>query len=373
MTVGLLNMYSTRNLGDAAIYSALTRMCPGGQAVGVLAEAGGTRVPGLQLVTALPKCPAYVSVGGEIFNNPRQGLITKRFVRNVAALSRHASRTVLFGQTIPRSCRGFAFGVLAIAMKRLPAVVVRDVESQTRLRSAGVIAGLSYDAAFTLENEPIAMQAAIALYASLGLDPNCTAILSLRGESLMYASTGNKAERAIVDLARRLMSRGHQVAIIVQADNDHSDSDLAMSRRIATELPSITVIDPFALDLALPAWSLYSAVLSLANIVVAARYHTAILRLISGRRTLVLHYSSKGEDLCNRLGLDGMVYGDSDGELACRLAERSAEGAFDVSPLAKDVNEQFAAALNTVGAKRQPHWSKVLPPALPGDAQTQSV
>jgi polysaccharide pyruvyl transferase WcaK-like protein len=373
MTIGLINMYSTRNLGDAAIYTALAGMCPEGQAVGVLAEADGTAVPGLRLVPRLPACTAYISVGGEIFNNARQGFITKRFVSNVAVLSRHASRTVLFGQTIPRSCQGFAFGVLATALKRLPAVVVRDVESQTRLRTAGLVAGLSYDAAFTLENEPVTLKAATALYASLGLDPSRTAILSLRGESLMYASTGNKAERAMVDLAKRLMQRGHQVAMIVQADNDHCDSDLAMCRRIAIELPGITVIDPFALELTLPAWSLYSAVLAHANIVVAARYHTAILRMISGRRTLVLHYSSKGEDLCNRLGLDGMVYGDGDGERACRLAERSAAGAFDVSPLAKDVREQFTAALSSAGAKPQVLSSPVLSPACRATAQIQTV
>ena len=353
MTIGLINMYSTRNLGDAAIYAALAGMCPDGQVVGVLAETDATTVPGLRLVPKLPPCDTYVSVGGEIFNNPRQGLITKRFARNIAALSWHAPQTVLFGQTIPRSCRGFAFSLLSAALKRLPAVIVRDVESQSRLRNAGVAAGLSYDAAFTLMNEPAALQAAIALYELLGLDPNRTAILSLRGESRMYASTGNKAERSIVDLAQRLMQRGHQVALIVQAANDQSDSDLAMCSRIAAELPGIVVINPFALDLKLSAWSLYSAVLAHANIVVSARYHTAILRMISGRKTLVLHYSSKGEDLCNRLGLDGLFYGDQDGERACILAERSAEGAFDVSPLAKDVREQFTDALRAVAVAQQ--------------------
>ena len=373
MTIGLINIYSTRNLGDAAIYTALAAMCPNGKALGVLAETEGTGVLGLQLVPKLPACDAYVSVGGEIFNNPRQGLVTKRFLGNVAALSRHASRTLLFGQTVPRSCRGLAFGLLATALKRLPAVVVRDVESHSRLRCAGVSAQLSYDAAFTLANEPAAVQAATALYARFGLDPNRTAIISLRGESLMYSSTGNKAERAIADIARRLMQRGHQVAIIVQADNDHSDSDIAMCRRIASELPGIVVIDPFALELALPAWSLYSAVLALANVVVAARYHTAILRLISGRKALVLHYSSKGEDLCNRLGLDGLLYGDADGERACLLAEKSADGTFDAAPLAKDVRDQFAAALGTVGGMQQVTPHSVQSQACRANAQTQLV
>jgi len=350
MSIGLLNLYSTRNLGDAAIYAALAEMCPEKNAFGVLSESKATEVTGLRLVPRLPACDAYVSVGGEIFNNARQLLMTKRFVGNIAAISRRASQTMLFGQSIPGSCNGLAFGILSTALKRLPAVVVRDINSHARLQAAGVDAELSYDAAFTLAPEPAQIAAAHALLSKLGLSSERLAVISLRGHSHMYSETGDHAERAIASVARRLLARGHQVALIVQADSDYCDSDWTMCKRIRAEIPGIAVIDPIHEPSPVPAWELLAGLLAIANLVVAVRYHTAVLRLAAGRKALILYYANKGKDLCERLGQPGMPLSAAGCEDAITLAEQSASGVFDPEPLARDVLDHFNWALGKLGA-----------------------
>jgi len=346
MTIGLINLYATRNLGDSAIYAALAGMTPGGEAVGVLDEANPLAVPGLIQLPNLPRCDGYVSVGGDIFNNARPKLVTRKFLSNVAAISRHAGRTMLFGQSIPRSCRGPAFHLLAAALRRLPAVVVRDEESHRRLIAAGVAAELSHDSAFTLSFGERARQAARDLYAAAGLDPERTVVISLRGESSMYGSTGRSAEQGLGDLAAALMRRGHQVAFVLQADCGVADSDLEMCDRIRVELPGIAVLDPFVPAMGIAAYALLGGILEAARMVVAVRYHTAVLRMVAGRLPFVLHYSNKGEDLCRRHGIAGLGLAEAGSLSSVRLAEASADGAFDVAPVAADVRQHFASALS---------------------------
>jgi len=353
MTIGLLNLYSTRNLGDAAIYSALTAMAPNHRTSGVLNEVNGTAVPGLTFLPRLPDCQAYVSVGGEIFNNARRYLVTKRFLANVGELSWYAPKTMLFGQSIPESCQGPAFAMLALALRRLPAVVVRDERSHRQLRAAGVAAELSYDSAFALRPAPMDIAAAARLFDRLGLDPARTAVVSLRGHSPMYAESGKSTAHGLIALSRRLMARGHRVALVLQADNDICDSDRSLCKQIVEELPGVAVMDPFEEPAEVPPYALLMGVLALANVVVAVRYHSAILRLVAGRQAFVLHYSNKGKDLAQRLGLPGLPLSAAGDDNAVAFAERSAEGVFDAAPLTRDVREHFEGGLDRIG-KRGP-------------------
>jgi len=150
LTVGLVNTYSTLNIGDAAIYSALAALASGAEVVAKFSDTTPEYIPGLQILSDLGRCDAYISVGGDIFNNAREGLITKTFIRNLLELRRSPKQTFLFGQSIPRSCHGLSFQALACSLRKLSAVCVRDVESHKRLTQAGINAILSFDAAFSL-------------------------------------------------------------------------------------------------------------------------------------------------------------------------------------------------------------------------------
>lgn len=349
MTIGLINLYSARNLGDAAIYSALASMCPGERISGVLPDCTPGEVPGLELASALPRCDAYISVGGEVFNNARPRLVTRRFLNNLGELRIAPRRTMSFGQTIPRSCQGLSQVALAMAMRQLASVTVRDEGSYRLLRAYGVDAQLSYDTAFVLRPSSAGIAAAVRLYDRLDLDPARAAVISLRGRSLMYQQTGASSERRIADLVMALQRRGHQVAVVLQADADEADSDRALSEQLAAEIPGLVVIDPFREPPEVPRWQLLISALALANLVVAVRYHTAILRLAAGRSALVLDYSSKGADLRRRLRLPGMALLDADAGEAVAAVERLGGVPFDPEPLTRDVRERFADGLAATG------------------------
>ena len=88
-----------------------------------------------------------------------------------------------------------------------------------------------------------------------------------------------------------------------------------------------------------------TAIFAIANIVVAVRYHGAILRLITGRKCYVLHYSNKGSDLCQRLGIAGSALGGAVDDTLLGEIEASGEAAFDATPYARHVRESFTAGL----------------------------
>ncbi|WP_254449595.1 hypothetical protein [Anabaena sp. UHCC 0253] len=69
LTIGLVNTYSTLNIGDAAIYSALTALASEAEVVAQFQDSVPDYIPGLQIVPQIRHCDAYISVGGDIFTH----------------------------------------------------------------------------------------------------------------------------------------------------------------------------------------------------------------------------------------------------------------------------------------------------------------
>lgn len=341
-------MYSTRNLGDAAIYAALAAMSPSACVSGPLQEERPTPVRGLLRGASLRACNGFVSVGGDIFNNARPRLVTRRFLQNVNALRAAPSATMLFGQSIPRSCRNLAFAGLAHTLKRVAYVAVRDRESHDRLAASGVRAELTFDTAFALPPQRHARVEALRLFNAAGLHPEKTILISLRNQSRLYAENGG--EDQILSIAHALSRRGHEIGLLIQADGDSADSDWFLARRIQQAIPVSRILDPFACAAPHEPWAVLTSLLGLARAVVAVRYHAAVLRMVEGRQPFVLSYSNKGEDLCHRLNQLGSALGAGDVSSLVSLIEASAEGNFDPASVRADVLSHYSNGLARIAA-----------------------
>lgn len=341
MRIGLINTYSTLNLGDAAIYAGLRALMPEEEIEAHVRDAEPDPSLGIRYVDGRPRnCEAYVSVGGDIFNNARKRLVTKTFVRNLLELRRDPARTFLFGQSIPRSCRGMAFVLLSRAMKRLAAVCVRDEESHARLQAAGVNPMLSFDTAFILEASSESRNAAEAIYRSLGIDHQRAVVLSVRVFDAMYMHDNHQFIVNMVRLCQGVLARGRRPVILIQSRAYGADNDLEMARSIVQEMPAVAILDPFAAA-PLSAWQVAMGVLELAERVLAVRYHTAVLCLATGRIPYHLHYSNKGRDLCDRLGLPGCDLGRLEPERVLADLFSAPAGPFDHHSLREQVRRDF--------------------------------
>jgi len=352
MKVGLINTYSTLNLGDSAIYSALTALASPATVVADLPESDPMLVHGLTRETTPTGCNAYVSVGGDIFNNAREWLVTRTFLDNVARL-RHppAEHTLVFGQSIPRSCRGPAFHWLAHHLRGLAAVTVRDEDSLHRLRAKGVAAELSYDVVFSLKPSDAGRLAAQALYAQAGIDPARATLISVRGFDQMYRQDNQLFQDHMVQLCAQLHRRGHQPVLLLQARALGADEDSGVIAGIRARSDKVQVLNPFlAQDCGTPLWDVTAGLLGLANTVVAVRYHTAIFRLLNGRMPFHLAYSNKGRDLTQRLGLPGMDLARFDPQECVAGIEASAARNFDISPIRDQVRSDFHSAFKRISS-----------------------
>ena len=348
MKLGLISTYSTRNLGDAAIYASLARLAPERSVHIDLVESYPTVVRGVERNQTLEGCDAFVSVGGDIFNNARPRLVTRRFLQLLRQLFMRGDRAFVFGQSIPPSCRSISLRMLSSVFRRSGGVVVRDVQSHKLLRDHGVNAELSYDTAFVLRHDTDALGPAAALLDRYGLEPDRTALISLRGGSHMYGLDDARCDRDLADIATRLAARGHQPAFLVQADCDSGDSDKTQAMRLSRMTGGVPIIDPFSVKPPASPYEVLISLLALANIVVGVRYHSAILRLITGRTPFVLYYSNKGRDLSERLDLPGQKLTTGvDPELISAI-ERSAGMNFDPNPIARDVSEHFQHCIQRV-------------------------
>jgi polysaccharide pyruvyl transferase WcaK-like protein len=304
--IGLINAYSTLNLGDAAIYTALRHLLPEAQISACVHDRQPEPLAGIRFLTDRPHgCDGYVSVGGDIFNNSREWFITKNFLLNLAELARRPKQTVLFGQSIPRSCHGLSFLALRQCLLNLAAVCVRDAQSHRRLRQAGIAARLSYDTAFVLELSEAARQAAQALCQAQGLDLGRSAVLSVRAFDSMYLHDTASFVDRMAGLCQRFVTAGLTPVVLIQSRAYGADHDLDVARSLAMRVPGTAIVDPFLDDTPVPSWQLAMAVLERARHVIAVRYHTAVLALAAGRVPYHLHYSNKGRDLCERLDLPG--------------------------------------------------------------------
>lgn len=303
--IGLINTYSTLNIGDAAIYSALASLVEPAEVVAKVQDVEPLPVPGVSFPAELGSCDALISVGGDIFNNGREWLITRTFLQNLRELTTDPQHTVLFGQSIPRSCHGLSFQALVLCLKRLAGVCVRDAESHRRLCQAGVNAILSYDAAFALTLHPRAEAEASRLLRDAGVDPSRAALLSVRAFDRMYAHNSARFQDQLVDLSHSLLGQGLQPVILIQSQAYGADNDLGVAEALTRRVPRLASFNPFHGGSGLAGWQLVMGALKVANLSVAVRYHTAVLALAAGRVPFNLHYSNKGRDLSERLGVIG--------------------------------------------------------------------
>ncbi|MDX2098794.1 MAG: polysaccharide pyruvyl transferase family protein [Leptolyngbyaceae cyanobacterium bins.59] len=341
MQVGLINTYSTANLGDAAIYSALASMASG-SIVAAIPNALPKDSPKVHLMEQLPRCEGYISVGGDIFNNAREAFVTRRFLQNLWPLATRPNQTIVFGQSIPRSCRGFSFQMLTQVFRRLAAVTVRDAVSYERLKRAGVNARLSFDTAFALEVTDGAKAAARSIFSTLGVNPEHAALFSLRNfETQMYQHDQHQVLGKLVSLCRTLQKRGHHPVVLIQAKVDNADSDMAIADLLSREVPQLSIFNPFLSSLPFPAWEIAMGALAISRLIIGIRYHTAVLALASDRMPFNLFYSNKGEDLTQRLQIPGCNLKDFDPDLSVDLIEKTGEMDFNSVPLRNHVKDDF--------------------------------
>lgn len=341
MKIGLISTYSTRNLGDAAIYAALARLAPERSVHIDLVESYPTLVRGVQRDQSLEGCDRFVSVGGDIFNNARPRFVTRRFLQLLKEIFTRRDRAFVFGQSIPPSCRGLSLRLLSSVFRRIGGVVVRDVQSHRLLRERGVEAELSYDTAFVLRPNTDAFSPAYDLLDAHGLAPDRVALISLRGGSGMYGLDDAECDRDLAAIATQLAARGHQPAFLVQSDCGSNDSDKTQALRLSRMTGGLPILDPFAVEPPASPHEVLTALLAIANIVVGVRYHSSILRLVSGRSPFVLYYSNKGRDLSERLHLPGQKLTGGVTPDLINAIERSAEMTFDPNPISRDVAEHF--------------------------------
>uniref|UniRef100_B8HJS7 Polysaccharide pyruvyl transferase domain-containing protein n=1 Tax=Cyanothece sp. (strain PCC 7425 / ATCC 29141) TaxID=395961 RepID=B8HJS7_CYAP4 len=348
-TIGLINTYSTLNIGDAAIYSALAAMAPDARIVAQVQDQEPAYVPGVEFVSQLGPCDGYISVGGDIFNNAREGLITRTFIQNLLQLRRSPRQTILFGQSIPRSCHGLSFRALTFCLRRLAAVCVRDAESHQRLIQAGVPAILSFDAAFALEVREGAIATARQMFSSLGVKPEQTALISLRAFDSMYGHDNQKFQDQLIQLSQKLDQQGYQPVLLIQSQAYGADNDLEVAAAITQKVPQVKVFNPFIVNSGLPRWELVMGALYSCGLIVAIRYHTAVLALASGRIPFNLYYSNKGRDLSQRLGIPGCGLDQFNVETALEGILQTGAQTFDHVALRSQVQQAFHQCLQQIG------------------------
>ena len=355
MNVGLVNTYSTQNLGDAAIYSAIASLLPGAYIETALSESQLRPVPGVTFVdaTQVQSSDLYVGVGGDIFNNPRRHFVTRKFLQNLRQLRRAPHRTMLFGQSVPRSCQGLSLRLLGLTWKQLAAVCVRDQESHQRLQRLGVAVRLSYDTAFALSGTQAGIQAAQTLFSAVGTDAEQAICLSVRAFDTMYMRQPQQCFENLVRLCQAIAKRGHCPVVLVQAQASKGEDDAAIAQRIQRQVPQLRILNPFTSGSSQPDWDVAMGTLSICRAVVGVRYHTSVLGLASGRVPFNLYYSNKGQDLTERLNLPGCSIESLDAEQHVSEIERTVEQTFDSSEIRQRVQADFAACVQ----QATPHLS----------------
>ena len=362
--LNLINTYSVSNVGDAAIYATLIQMS---QEQGISCVSAPFLLESVaQLKSQLGQGfkqsnnleSVHVAVGGDIFNNYRPHLITKQFIKNLSQLSKKPKNTILFGQSIPRSCRGVSFSLLCCQLKKLSSVIVRDQESFNRLQQAGVNAKLSYDSVFaatTHENH----SELIKDYYQQTFDN--LALLSLRSFDHLYPHDNQRFLYQLSLLIDRLKIEGFRVGVILQSNVNSNDSDIAMINALQKRT-SVEVIDPFAIQSQLPSllpWQITQAFVANAKLVFGVRYHTVIFRLLAGKMPFNLFYSNKGEDLSNRIGVPGCSVNDFSVEQDFQRILDTQTQNFNVQVIADQVKDDFSRALHRIQPNESMYGRKV--------------
>ena len=343
--IELLNAYSIKNIGDAAIYYSLRKLIPNDYETYCFLQDTSLDDNNLHFYSDKSSIQAekfYISVGGDIFNNTRKHFITKRFLSNAYSLRKHNTKAFLFGQSIPGSCRGLSYKYLVSCLKRLNDVVVRDVESYRRLVRSGIRAKLSYDTAFCLETGKEAKLQAIKHYEYLGIDRNKSLIISIRGFNNLYPHDNDKFIDKLIKLIELSDNDGIRTSILIHSNVNQYDNDYIISKKIKARVKDLQIINPFDLvqNSSRP-HELAMAFLECSRYIVGVRYHTSILSLASGRIPYNLYYSNKGRDLSDRLKIPGSSIENFDPVNAFTDLKNNANKIFDCSPIKKQVQSDF--------------------------------
>ena len=339
-TAALIHFYSSENVGDAAILAALHRLTGRDRlrplAPGERAAAGAASL--------------LISVGGDIFNNGRPGLVTRRFLQKLEQLRWAPERTILFGQSIPPSCDGTALRLLAFYLRGIASVTLRDPVSVERLAARGVRAQLSVDTVFALDAGDADRAAARRIYAEAGLSGEETALFSIRNFNRMYP-VGEAAYLArITETMHGMQCAGMQAAVLLQANVNDDDTDLKLAEKLRADVPGLKVLNPFGGG-GTP-WRTALGLVAEAGAVIGTRYHTAIFRMVAGKMPVGLWYSNKGEDLHRRFGVPGASAGEFEPGAIVQAALDSANRAYDPAPLRAQVFADFRRAIGAPEAAR---------------------
>lgn len=361
-TLELINVYSCDNIGDAAIYASFIDMAQSQQVVWPVNQLDvndNNQKVGHIAGQWREHSPVdgRISVGGDIFNNARPKLVTKRFLQNVFQLQKTPATTALFGQSIPRSCHGMSFKLLSYALRKMASVTVRDVESYQRLQAAGVAVKLSYDAVFSQTVQPQWLERVTTALID-HIDFQETALISLRPFDGMYQYDTRSCIKQLVALSEELSQQGYVPTVLYHAQVDGQDDDALMVQAIQQQT-HIKVIDPFQLAEkiaetvadernTLTPWQCGMAAVALAELVIGVRYHTSIFRLAAGKMPFNLYYSNKGQDLTTRLSVPGMSIQDFVAAEHIEQVLETATMSFDHAVIARQVRQDFAHCLQQI-------------------------
>jgi polysaccharide pyruvyl transferase WcaK-like protein len=109
-------------------------------------------------------------------------------------------------------------------------------------------------------------------------------------------------------------------------------------------------MDPFTAEADCSAWQIAMGAFSLAQHVIAVRYHTAVLSLATGRIPYNIHYSNKGRDLCERLGVPGCPLEGMAEEATLEKIFSFPATAFDHRKLRLSVRSDFQECMSSLPA-----------------------
>jgi polysaccharide pyruvyl transferase WcaK-like protein len=343
MKIGLINTYSYNNVGDAAIYAALNKMLAGHEIYTTLLNNQGVAPDGMVYSENLNQCDGYVSVGGDIFNNARPQFVTRNFLKNLNQLKQAPKTTFLFGQSIPASCRGLGLKLLTQKLKRISSVTIRDKQTYDLLQKHGVNCKLSFDTAFVLDCSEAAVNFAREILAEMNAPQS--AVISLREFNSLYPVDNGDFVNNIATLSQKLIAKDYQPILLIQSSVSEMDSDWVIAKAIQARCPNVKVLDLVSYNSAFPSWELLQAILKVAHLIVAVRYHTAVLALASGRIPYNLYYSNKGADLCHRLNIPGGHISKFNPESKFDLIEQTRLMPFEIESVRKRVASDFTQAL----------------------------
>jgi len=348
MNIGLINTYSYDNTGDAAIYTALSKLLTNHSVYSTLKDNADKPISRIQYREDLSNCDSYISVGGDIFNNTRPWLFTRNFLYNLKQLKNATNKTFLFGQSIPASCSGIALHYLSYHLKQLAKVVVRDQQSYNILTNLGVNCSLSYDVAFILKPSQKAIKTAAEILTAHNAPRS--AVISVREFNALYPTDNSLFIRNIALLCKQLKYLNYQPVLLIQSSVSEHDNDRHIANAIKQLCPEAKILNIFEYSALLPNWELLQALLIVSRLIIAVRYHTAVLALAAGRTPFNLFYSNKGADLSSRLGVMGCHVDQFNTNKFLPQIEQSANLVFDPKEIIKSIYFNFKEGMDSCHA-----------------------